>query len=106
LLSSWCVITEREGFEDWHTHPQGWMSGVYYVEVPQSVSDGEGEAGCLALGLPEGLVGEEASAIFGRQVVRPRAGLLVLFPSHCYHRTFPHRSPGRRIGISFDLRPA
>jgi tetratricopeptide (TPR) repeat protein len=106
ILSSWCVITRGDGFEDWHTHPQGWMSGVYYAEVPQSVSGGRDEAGCLVIGVPEGLAGDAAAAAFGRTLVRPRAGLVLLFPSHGYHRTFPHGSGGRRICISFDIRPA
>ena len=30
-LHSWCVITDEDGFETWHVHQLGWMSGVYYV---------------------------------------------------------------------------
>lgn len=105
-LASWSVMTGPEGYEDWHTHPNGWMSGTYYVEVPESVSQGESEAGCLAIGLPEGLVGDEAARSVGRLLVRPMPGMLVLFPSHGYHRTFPHGCDGRRICISFDLEPA
>jgi len=105
ILASWCVITGDAGFEDWHTHPHGWMSGTYYAEVPASVVGGRGKAGCLAFGLPEGLAGRDGARRFGRELVRPRPGLLVLFPSHCYHRTFPHGANGRRICISFDLRP-
>jgi len=105
-LSSWCVITGPRGFEDWHTHSEGWLSGVYYAAVPAAVANGAGEAGCLALGLPEGLAGTEGAAGFGTELVRPRPGLLVMFPSHGYHRTFAHCSIGRRICISFDLRPA
>jgi tetratricopeptide (TPR) repeat protein len=104
-VASWCVITGADGFEDWHTHSEGWMSGTYYVDVPQAVTEGAAEAGCLALGLPEGLAGSEAAASFGTELVRPRPGLLVLFPAHGYHRTFAHGSERRRICISFDLRP-
>lgn len=105
ILASWCVITGPGGFEGWHTHPEGWMSGVYYADVPEGVTGGRGEAGCLALGLPEGLAGSEAAARFGTELVRPRPGLLVLFPAHGYHRTFAHGSERRRICISFDVRP-
>jgi len=31
---------------------------------------------------------------------------MVLFPSHIYHRTFPHYADGRRICIAFDFWPA
>jgi Putative 2OG-Fe(II) oxygenase len=106
VLRSWCVITEGNGFEKWHMHPEGWMSGGYYVEVPDAVANGAGEAGCLAFGLPGGLIGEAAAQNFAQTQVRPRPGLLTLFPSHAYHRTFPHNGQGRRMCIAFDICPA
>jgi tetratricopeptide (TPR) repeat protein len=105
-LRSWCVITESEGFEQWHAHPFGWMSGVYYAEVPDTVVTGSDPGGCIAFGLPDGLIGADAATRFGEDMVRPQPGLLMLFPSHSYHRTFPHRTAQRRICISFDISPA
>lgn len=105
LLRAWCVITESQGFENWHVHQFGWLSGAYYVRVPDSIASGETEAGCIALGLPEDLAGEEAAAAYGMRVVRPKDGLLLTFPSHTYHRTFPHGVRERRICIAFDLKP-
>jgi tetratricopeptide (TPR) repeat protein len=105
-LRSWCVITEGAGHEAWHMHPHGWMSGVCYVAVPDAVAAGEGPAGCLTLGLADGLIDPAAAAAAGRAWVRPRAGLLATFPSHAHHRTFPHRAAGQRICIAFDVEPA
>lgn len=105
ILRSWCVITEGDGFEGWHTHPYGWMSGGYYAQVPDAVAGGTDGAGCLAFGLPGGLIGEAAAQAFGVDLVRPRAGSLTLFPSHAYHRTFPHGETGRRICVAFDILP-
>jgi tetratricopeptide (TPR) repeat protein len=104
-LHCWSVITDDVGYETWHVHQFGWMSGTYYVQVPDAIANGNGEGGCLAFGLPEELVGETASAEFGRDYLRPRAGMLSLFPSHCYHRTFPHNLSERRICIAFDIWP-
>jgi uncharacterized protein (TIGR02466 family) len=105
-LRNWCVITHGTGFEDWHVHQFGWLSGVYYVRIPTSISQGEERGGCLAFGLPANLAGEEASAKYGERIVRPREGLLLTFPSHTYHRTYPHGSGEERICVAFDLRPA
>lgn len=105
-LDSWCVVTEGEGSEVWHMHPFGWMTGGYYLTVPDAVENGTDEAGCLALGLPDGIIGAPAAAAFGEHRVRPRPGLLTLFPSHAYHRTFPHRTGQRRICLAFDVVPA
>ncbi len=104
-LRSWSVITQDEGRELWHMHPNGWLSGGYYVEVPEAVELGTDEAGCLAFGLPEGLIGKDAADAYGATLIRPKAGLLTLFPSHSFHRTFPHKSVGRRICLAFDLCP-
>jgi len=105
LLRSWCVITESDGYESWHCHHSGWLSGVYYVRVPQVISKGSGPAGCLGFGLPPELAGEEAAQRLGTALVRPREGLMHAFPSHAYHRTFAHGSGGKRICLAFDLRP-
>jgi len=106
ILRSWSVMTEGDGYEKWHMHPEGWMSGGYYVEVPDSVANGLDDAGCLMFGLPGGLIGEHAAQKFHRSVIRPKPGLLTLFPSHAYHRTFPHNGQGRRMCIAFDICPA
>ena len=105
VLRSWCVITEGDGYENWHMHPEGWMSGGYYVEVPDAVAGGVDDAGCLAFGMPGGLIGDDAAQNFAQIQIRPLPGMLTLFPSHAYHRTFPHNAQGRRMCIAFDICP-
>lgn len=102
VMRSWCVMTGAEGFEEWHNHPAGWMSGGYYVAVPEVRNE---RTGSLAFGVPPRLAGAEASAAFGEVLVPPSPGMLALFPSHAYHRTYPHGQPGRRICVAFDLEP-
>jgi len=104
-VHSWCVITEGSGYERWHLHPFGWMSGVYYVDVPPEVSSGTTQDGCLIIGVADNLVSSQAAEQVGFHQVRPRSGLLALFPSHCYHRTFAHQAEGKRICVAFDIRP-
>lgn len=106
ILHNWCVLTDADGFEEWHVHQNGWMSGVYYVDVPPAVLEGSGADGCIIFGMPDDLVGEDASVAFGETKVRPEPGLMMLFPSHTYHRTFAHGSDGRRICLAFDIIPA
>ena len=105
IVHGTCAITGPDGFETWHIHQQGWLSGVYYVAVPDGVVHGIGPDGCIAFGLDDAFAGTEASDAYGQTVIRPSTGMLMLFPSHCYHRTFPHRGDDRRICMAFDVWP-
>ena len=106
LMHNWCVITEGDGYETWHVHQNGWFSGVYYIHVQDHIVNGTGPEGCIAFGMHEGFVGKEAAAGFGESVVRPHSGLMMLFPSHLFHRTYPHNGSGRRICFAFDVVPS
>lgn len=103
-LRIWCVITEGDGHETWHVHQFGWLSGVYYVAVPDTIAKGKDRKGCLSFGLPEELLGDAVASAYGERIVRPEPGLLLTFPSHVYHRTFPHEGEGKRICVAFDLK--
>jgi hypothetical protein len=105
-LNCWCVITQADGYERWHLHPAGWISGGYYPEVPAAVAKGISPAGCLVFGLPAREIGAVAAAQFGEKLVRPFAGMLSLFPSHAQHSTHAHGGEGQRICLAFDLLPA
>lgn len=105
FLRNWCVITESTGFETWHVHQFGWLSGVYYVQIPETIARGNSNNGCLAFGLPEELVGAETSEEFSQHLIRPQSGMLLTFPSHTYHRTYAHGTGEKRICVAFDLRP-
>jgi uncharacterized protein (TIGR02466 family) len=104
-LRYWSVITNADGYEDWHMHPGGWLSGVYYVQIPSAVEAGTGPEGCIEFGLTPALAAEETAKTFGSRLVRPAPGRLLLFPSHSFHRTYPHRSTQNRICVSFDIAP-
>jgi tetratricopeptide (TPR) repeat protein len=105
MLHNWCVLTDGEGLEEWHVHQNGWLSGTYYVAVPDCIREGQDEGGCLAFGIPEVLVGADTAAAYGQRLLRPEPGMLTLFPSHTYHRTFAHGTSDRRICLAFDIWP-
>lgn len=105
LLRAWCVITDGDGFEGWHIHQFGWLSGVYYVAVPTVIVRGRDAAGCLAFGLPPEMAGSGPAEAFGLTMIRPEPGTMLTFPSHLFHRTFPHGAAGKRICVAFDVQP-
>lgn len=88
-----------------HIHPPPWLSGVYYVTVPDGVGRDDGdrfgwiEFGRIGYTFPLPVEPE-------RRPLRPQEGLMVLFPSYFDHRSLPFRSDGERISVAFDAVPA
>ena len=91
------MITDGAGFEEWHVHQNGWLTGVYYAAVPTGLDESTGSAGCLEFGLPDIVKGVEPPEGAPSTLLRPEPGLLSISPSHAYHRTHPHRRDDWRI---------
>ncbi|QFT78440.1 hypothetical protein FIU90_12890 [Erythrobacter sp. THAF29] len=105
-IASWAILTREDGYEDWHMHGRGWISGVYYVAVPDGLPGGSDKAGAIDFGWWEEVLGDGASERLGYQRVHPEPGMLLLFPSYIHHRTWPHRSDEERICVAFDIMPS
>lgn len=104
-ISVWGVVMDEDGHQVPHIHPSAWLSGVYYVEVPDSVCDDDpARSGWIEFGRPP----EDIHAAHDPHVAyfRPEPGLMLLFPSHFYHQTVPLKGRTRRISIAFDIVPA
>ena len=99
VVTSWINIMPAGSYERPHIHESGWLSGVYYAEMP--LGDDARDAGALIFGgLPQSEVDTDD---FTRRVVHPRAGSIVIFPSYLTHRTVPTQGGGRRISVAFDI---
>ena len=103
-LQAWGLIQQGGDYEEWHLHRDGWLSGVYYVRVPPSVSaEGPGR-GCIEFSWPQALAQAAAKAV-PRLRIAPREGLIILAPSHYPHRTIPTETDEPRISVAFDVAP-
>lgn len=101
-LTMWAVVMDTAGHQLPHIHPAAWLSGVYYVELPPTLGDGQqSHDGWIEFGLPP----EEfhQAAVPEVHAFEPVAGRMYLFPSYFYHRTLPFPGPARRISIAFDF---
>jgi uncharacterized protein (TIGR02466 family) len=104
-MNAWSITAPAQGHQSWHAHFRGWISGVYYAAIPNSVSRSAGHAGCIEFGLPEDPLIESSVTAACRRLVEPTAGMLLLFPSNIYHRTYPHGAEADRVVVAFDLIP-
>ena len=99
-LSVWGVVMEEQGHQISHYHPDAWLSGVYYAQVPEFAGD-DAEAGWIEFGLPPDHFSNRARP--ETRSIRPEPGLLVLFPAYFFHRTIPFVADSTRVSIAFDL---
>lgn len=103
-LYAWAVVMDRGGHQTPHIHSNGWLSGVYYVEVPDEVqTDDPGQNGWLEFGQSEDRWHRKGR--LPRLAVLPKPGLVVTFPSYFWHNTRPLISNKRRISFAFDIVP-
>lgn len=103
LNGMWSVRLRPHGFHVSHYHPAGWISSACYVCVPAAVERHGGE-GWLKFGEPAFPI----SADLGPEYfIKPRAGLLALFPSYMWHGTVPFSGAADecRLTIAFDVVP-
>lgn len=99
----WSVRLDGGGRHVNHIHPQGWVSSAYYVSVPEETLQSESRAGWIKFGEPPF---KTIPPIGPEKWIQPKAGLLVLFPSHMWHGTEPIYDGSTRVTAPFDLVPA
>jgi uncharacterized protein (TIGR02466 family) len=94
-----------------HTHPGAYLSGTYYVRVPPApagVDDPRAHPGCISFYDPRTganmiAAGSQPDA-HAAHVVRPSAGMLLMWPSPVQHSVHPNLSQEHRVSISFNLK--
>ena len=102
FTASWSVRLARCGYHTMHTHPLGWISSAYYVQVPPEIVDSDAQGGGLKFGEPDIDLGDKGTA---RRTIQPSIGRLVLFPSYMWHGTVPFESDEPRMTVAFDVVP-
>lgn len=101
---SWSVKLAAGGFHVNHVHPQGWISSACYISLPDNGLQPGSEQACIKFG-ESGLGLGERETI--ERVIRPKAGMLVLFPSYTWHGTFDFTASedAFRLTAPFDVVP-
>jgi hypothetical protein len=99
------TVLSGPGHNGEHVHGNAYISTVYHVLVPESVSRADDDRGALALGRCESHTGGYTPC-WGTRYIKPEAGSLVIFPSHIFHDVVPSRTQAPRIAVAADLQPA
>ncbi len=99
FAGSWSVRLAAAGHHSNHVHPMGWISSAFYVALPASEPNEGAQAGWLSIGEPQAELNLSLPPV---QVIKPKTGRLVLFPSTLWHGTRPF-ALGERLTAAFDV---
>lgn len=111
--NAWANVNRSGHGNEFHTHPGAYWSGCYYVDDggvfdnPElggefELQDPRGVAPAmyaplLAFGVPGG------QSVGASELIRPKAGMMIIFPSWLSHAVRPYKGTGTRISIAFNL---
>lgn len=101
---SWSVRLNSTGYHVNHIHPEGFLSGPTYIEVPSVVrSDDPGRGGWVKFGETCLDLGPDKEYV--AKAVCPEPGLVAFFPSYVWHGTYPFESDEFRMTAPCDVMP-
>ena len=116
-MEGWINVNPPGAFNAPHTHPSFALSGTYYVSIPpESVSiapDSASIAPDARSGVFEFLdprvnaasLSIEGATCFDPGVfVKPKEGLMIIFPSYLRHWVYPNEEESERVSIAFNIR--
>ena len=103
VTNCWANINRTGESHHIHSHPNNFLSGVYYVRAPAQCGDivfHDPRQQAIVL-LPN--VSEYTPFNAARQRITPQAGTLLMFHSWLQHLVEENRSDQERISISFNV---
>jgi uncharacterized protein (TIGR02466 family) len=99
----WINVNPPGAFNAPHTHPGFALSGTYYVSIAPDAPSGAFEF--LDPRVNAGAISIEGATCFDRGViVKPKVGLLMIFPSYVRHWVYPNEEESDRVSIAFNIR--
>jgi len=107
----WANVNRLGDYHDPHNHPHAYLSGTYYVRVPESRAPLRNRAdvrpGCITFYDPRAAANMAAirddPQIEPEFTVAPRPGMILLWPAFLMHFVHPNLSNEPRMSISFNL---
>ena len=100
LLRGWAIIMSEGGNLKSHNHEKGWLTGTFYLQMPErnlNQEEGAIEFSHKGPNYPEG------ASTFLTRIIQPESRDLNIFSSSLFHKTLPFKGEKQRICIAFDV---
>ncbi|RXZ44270.1 2OG-Fe(II) oxygenase family protein [Crenobacter cavernae] len=103
ITGCWATVLPRGAAHRAHSHPNNFLSGVYYVRTHAGANtinfhDPRNQTGIIRPPVLE-LTAENTDQV----VVKVQDGTLLIFPSYLQHSVDANTSAGERISVSFNI---
>lgn len=110
-LQGWANVNRFGDYHNLHNHPHAWLSGTYYVSVPDAPIDLPGRSdrtpGAISFFDPRPQANMTAIKADGQvdpeHRIQPRSGDILLWPAFIHHLVHPNLSQDHRISVSFNV---
>ena len=111
--NAWANVNRRSHGNEFHTHPGAYWSGTYYVD-DGGIGDDHELGGEFEMQDPRGVAPAMYAPVLGfavpggqsagaSELIHPKSGQLVLFPSWLLHAVRPYRGDRERISVAFNF---
>lgn len=112
-VTAWANVNRKGHGNEFHTHPGCFWSGTYYVD-DGGVGDNQALGGAFEMQDPRGVAPAMyapklafampgGQSIGASELIYPKAGQMILFPSWLQHAVRPYHGDQTRISIAFNL---
>lgn len=103
-IQAWAMVYGTHDYGEVHDHAEAHLSGVCYLDAGDGPAD-DPRQGRLAL-LRPGTTGATIPGISTPSTftVRPRTGMVVMFPGYVQHHVYPYRGTRPRVAVAFNVR--
>ncbi len=110
-VQGWANVNRFGDYHNLHNHPYSWLSGTYYVQVPETRREMPGRSdldpGAISFFDPRPQANMNAikrdAQVNPEHRVQPQAGEILLWPAFIHHLVHPNLSDETRVSISFNI---
>ena len=103
LSNMWANVNRKGNFNEFHIHPTSMWSFCYYTNVPEDSGDVSFRDPRIRRGMMCDNWARKEEYRDYTFIVRPEAGMLIVFPSYLEHAVLPSETEEPRISVSGNI---